>query len=186
MPVRVTVEQQRAVIGIIQNRPVIRQESTRSVLKLGREVPHLEISGGGVSVRIDQAACFDEIGRKLPSEIAKEYRETGLRAALEGIGRRGAEGDFLASIEKGAGVADLALPEEAREVVLAFLPRTRPAIEFLEEPLQFTVTPGRVTVDFTPGTVSVEVPSWPYLRVYLQQEPFIRIQAVPEKIDLAV
>ena len=180
------IEQQRAVIGITQQRPWIEvQESTRPVLALQRQMPRLEISGGGVSVRIDQTECFAERGYKPPAAFADECVRAGRQAAQDGVARRTAEGDFLASIEQEAGIADLVISEEC-EVVLALLPRTRPTIEVLEEPLQFTVAPGRVTLDFTPGTVSVEVPSWPYLRVYLQQEPFIRIRAVPEKIDVAV
>jgi hypothetical protein len=187
VPVRVTVEQQRGVIGIAQNRPVIRQESTRPVLKLSRELPRLQISGGGVSVRIDQTQCFIEKGLKPPSVLANECAGAGRRAALEGITRRAREGDFLASIEEGATVADLALPEEKFEVALALLPRTRPAVEFIEEPLRVNAVPGKVTVDFTPGTVkAVKTPSPPYLHVYLEQEPFVKIQAVPEKIDVAV
>jgi len=185
--VRVVIEQQGAVIGITQQRPWIRvRESTRPVLALQRQMPRLEISGGGVSVRVDQTECFAERGYKPPAVFADECVRAGRQAARDGVARRTAEGDFLASIEQGAGIADLVVPEEKCEVVLALLPRTRPTIEVLEEPLRFTVTPGRVTLDFTPGTVSVGVPSWPYLQVYLQQEPFIRIQAVPEKIDLAV
>lgn len=175
------------MIGIAQNRPAITQESTQPVLQLDRRAPRLEISGGGVSVRVDQTECFIERGYKPPSVLANECAGAGRGAALEGIARRATEGDFLPSVEKGAAIADLALPEEKCEVALALLPRTRPVVELVEEPLRFAVVPGRITVNFTPGTVKVvEVPSWPYLQVYLQQEPFIRIQAVPEKIDVAV
>ncbi|MEW6447581.1 MAG: DUF6470 family protein [Bacillota bacterium] len=183
---RLVVEQQGAVIGIAQNRPAIVQESTRPVFQLDRQAPRLEISGGGVSVRIEQTQCFIERGLKPPSVLANECARAGRGAALEGVARRAREGDFLAAIEEGATVADVALPEEKCEVALALLPRTRPVVEFIEEPLQVNAVPGKVTVDFTPGTVSFEVPSWPYLQVYLQQEPFIRVKAVPEKIDVAV
>lgn len=180
------IEHRGAAIGIAQNRPAVRLENTRPVLKLQRQGPRLEISGGGVSVRIDQTACFAEKGLKPPSVLAGECIDLGRRAALDGIARRAEEGDFLAAVERGAEVADLAVPEEKFEVVFALLPRTRPAIEFVGEPLQIKMFPGRVGVDFTPASVKVEAPPFPYIQTYLRQEPSLRIRAVPDKIDTTV
>jgi hypothetical protein len=184
---RLVVEQQRAVIGIQQSRPRLEvHEGARPVLQLQRQPPRLKISGGEVAVRIDQARCFEERGFKSPGALGREQAERGRRAALEGIARRGAEGDFLASIEKGAEIAALAWPEEEMEVTLALLPRGRPVVEFVEEPLQIRVDAGKVAVSFTPGKLEMEA-SWPpYLRIYLQKTPFVRIRALPEKLDATV
>lgn len=184
---RLVIEHQGGVIGIAQNRLAIAQESTQPVLWLDRQAPRPEISGGGVSVRVDQTECFIERGYKPPSVLANECAGAGRRAALEGIARRATEGDFLAAIEKGAAIADLALSEEKCEVTFALLPRTRPVVEFVETPHRFAVAPGGMRVNFTPGAVKVgEVPSLPYLNVYLKQEPFVKIQAVSAKLDVTV
>lgn len=184
---RLVIEQQRAIIGIQQSRPRLEvRESAPLVLQLRRQLPRLQISGGKVAVRIDQTRCFSERGFKPLSELGREEAELGRQAALEGIARRSAEGDFLAAIEKETGVADLAWPEEKKEVGLALLPRSRPVVEFVEEPLQIRVDAGGVAVSFSPGEIETEAPGPPYVLIYLQRRPFIQVKMLPERLDATV
>lgn len=90
-------------------------------------------------VSIDQSQCWKELGLLSPWDIGAKGAEEGKRAALEAIGRWAEEGDYLAAIEKGNSVADLAadLPEPP-ELILDLLPRTRPKIYFVPEPAIFT------------------------------------------------
>ncbi|WP_123931584.1 DUF6470 family protein [Thermodesulfitimonas autotrophica] len=187
MAVRLVIEQQRAVIGIQQSRPRLEvRESAPPVLQLRRQLPRLQISGGKVAVRIDQTRCFSERGFKPLSELGREQAELGRQAALKGIARRSVEGDFLAAIEKGTGVADLAWPEEKKEVGLALLPRSRPVVEFIEESLQIRVDAGGVAVSFTPGEIEMGAPGPPYVLIYLQRRPFIQVKMLPERLDATV
>uniref|UniRef100_A0A7C1JK80 Uncharacterized protein n=1 Tax=Ammonifex degensii TaxID=42838 RepID=A0A7C1JK80_9THEO len=187
MAVRLVIERQRAIIGIQQSWSRLEvRESAPPVLQLRQQLPRLEISGGEVAVRVDQARCFSERGFKPLSELGREQAEVGRQAALEGIARRSAEGDFLAAIEKGTGVADLDWPEEKVEVGLALLPRSRPVVEIVEEPLRIRVDAGRVAVSFSPGEIKMEAPWPPYVRVYLQKRPFVRIKVLPERLDATV
>lgn len=184
---RLIIEQQRAIIGIQQSRPQLEvRGSALPVLQLRRQPPRLEISGGEVAVRIDQTKCFSERGFKPLSELGREQAELGRQAVLEGIAKRSAEGDLLAAIEKGTGVADLAWPEEKKEVGLALLPRSRPVVEFVKEPLRIKVEAGKVAVNFTPGETEIEAPGPPYVRIYLEKRSFIRMKVLPEGLDATV
>lgn len=124
-----------AAVGVAYQGPAGSYKKLPPAFRLKRQVSQLEITGGQVFVQIDQTRCFAERGLKPPTELAREAARLGTEAALEGIGRWAAEGDFLAAIEKGGTFADLAMPAEKVEVVLALLPQCRPVIEFVYLPL---------------------------------------------------
>lgn len=143
--------------------------------------------GEAFKLEINQYQCFAEAGLKSVFDLIKTYAEEGRAAALEGIGRRAAEGTQMAAIDKGARVEKIVanrIMTGPADITIGFIPQSRPEIsfrggkEYIFKPgkVNINITASHVTHDYKPGS----------LEVYLKQKAEFQINFVPGKLDQQV
>lgn len=92
----------------------------------------VEIHTEQVKVLIDQRQCFNESGLMDNGTLAADVAQRGKQGALEGVGRRVSEGNYMASVKSGkTPIADIAFNNffENKEFNMVTMPRSRPKIE---------------------------------------------------------
>lgn len=186
MDIRIT--QQFAQIGINWRFPELSIQAPPPDITMEIQPPDIIISIDYPQIQIDQTQTLAEIGLKKIVPLEREQAQEAQAIALIGIGRRAGEGDVLANqIGSGSRIfADLAesnLPQP-KESNFDMIPHTPPSI---------TAT-GGIRVQGIMGDVFVDMqPNFPgistqlgYVKVYLEQKPFVKIDVVGNNINMKV
>ncbi len=174
--------------------PQVGIDTTQGQLSIEQKPAQMEITskpaqlqGGGEAFRVEinQYPCWAEVGLKNSTDLLREFAQRGHADALEGIGRRAAEGDQLASIETKVdaivAIATNVLLPPPDEFNIALMPTSRPEINFVGGkkltiepiPVDIKVTPQGAKIDFNPGKVDI----------YLKQKPEFSFEFVGDNID---
>jgi len=174
---QIGIETQRAWMDIRQIPPKAYIEQRPPEVIIDRKLP---------KVYIDQTQCFAESGLKPVLQLAREFYQNGLKAALEATGRIAEEGTRLVRIEDGGNpIADIAYEKGYREYQLTMvqMPKSRPKIEW---------DPGYVNIHWklNPARIEWEVHTMAEIDViphkvdiYMRQWPDIEIRYVGENVD---
>jgi len=139
-------------------------------------------------VHIDTTQTFSEMGLKRFVPLEMEHAQKSQSIVIDGIGRRAYEGDKLASsIGLGnkvfADIAENNLPQPA-EFNVDIIPRTPPKITATGE-ISIEGVMGDVVVDSPPNFPEVNV-QLGYVKTYIEKEPYLKIEAVGNYIDMKI
>jgi hypothetical protein len=110
----------------------------------------LDVRSRKAQVETDFTDYRNAVGALRITELGSQLHEKAVQATIQAIGRIAAEGDQLARIESGSTIAAVAqgeMPTDEVDLSLNMVP-----------PPTFTVTPGGVDVQVTPGELRI---SWP-------------------------
>lgn len=161
---------------LAQKRPDLHLERTAPDLNVAAEKPVLDID-------YTQRLASMELGgiifmaRNLTSKLKAEFA-TNLEKTVQ-TGKR--IGEIENNVSIGQAVFDAAAPKE-REVVLA--PLAPIEISYSPAQLKFSVQMGDIKYTADLGKVSVEDFTCPSVKVFMEKQPYLEIQAVGQAIDL--
>ena len=186
MDIRIT--QQFAQIGIDWRFPELSIQAPPPDITMEIQPPDIIISIDYPQVQIDQTQSLAEIGLKKIVPLEREQAQEAQAIAVSGIGRRAGEGDVLAKqIGSGSRIfAEIAESNlsQPKETNFDMITHTPPRI---------TAT-GGMRVQGIMGDVFVNMqPNFPeistqlgYVKVYLEQKPFVKIDVVGNNVDMKV
>ncbi len=177
---QIGIETQRAWMNIRQIPPKAHIEQRPPEVIIDQKLP---------KVHIDQTQCFAESGLKPVLQLAREFYQEGLKAALEATGRIAEEGTRLLRIEDGGNpIADIAYERAYREYQfnMVQMPKSRPKIEwdmgYLN--INWKINPAKIEWE-TYTTASFDV--IPHkVDIYMKQWPDIEIRYVGNNMDQKV
>lgn len=177
---QIGIETQRAWMNIRQIPPKAHIEQRPPEVIIDQKLP---------KVHIDQTQCFAESGLKPVLQLAREFYQEGLKAALEATGRIAEEGTRLLRIEDGGNpIADIAYERAYREYQfnMVQMPKSRPKIEwdmgYLN--INWKINPAKIEWE-TYTTASFDV--IPHkVDIYMKEWPDIEIRYVGNNMDQKV
>lgn len=123
-------------------------QRTPPLMGLERTPPRVQVRSTPTTIEGDNTALDQQTARLSPQELGRARAAAARAAALEGIGRRAAEGRQLAAIENPAP----ALAEIARTRIGPSNTQAPLRVD-VAEPMRFQVTPGGVRIDSVPGEI---------------------------------
>lgn len=173
-------------LGINRSQGQLSIEQSPGQLEIKSIQATLSLEGEPIRVEIDQYPCRADVGMKNNFDLLKEAAERGRGNALEGIGRRAAEGDQMAAIQNKVD----AIVSQAASVTLqpptefnfTMLPQSRPIINFVGEQtvavqrggVQLSSIPATLTIDYQPSV----------MEIYLQQQASLKMEFVGDNLDI--
>lgn len=182
-----SIHQTYGKIGLeIQNAQLSIQQP-KAQINMHQELPQVQIETTPLEMHIDQQDCWNEVGLKDNAALIYDNGQEARQAAMEGIARRAEEGTRLLSIENG-GKPIIEMAKEAsnpppKTVNIAFLPQSRPKIDFTGGEVHFSLQEGRVDWEVIPQKPIIEVSQYPSVNVYMQQWPSINIEYLGNNLD---
>ncbi|MDA8233880.1 MAG: DUF6470 family protein [Clostridia bacterium] len=186
MDIRIT--QRFAQIGIDWALPELLIKAPPPDMTLQQQAPDIIITIDYPEVHIDQTQTFAEIGLKKIIPLERELAQEAQVTVVNGIGRRANEGDLLAS-QVGFGnkifadIAESNLPQ-IKESNIDIIPRTPPSIT-ASGGIRVQAVMGDVSVDMPPNLPEIEA-NLGYVKIYLEQKPYLKIDFVGNNIDIRV
>ncbi len=179
------IEQTYGKVGVETQNSQLRVSSRQNKLQMNQTHAKIEIDRKLPQVYIDQRECFATAGLKNYYELTREAAQQGMQQAMEYTSRYAADGDALARIEYGGNpIAEIALRNSytEHEFNIDLIPKVRPKIEF-DGHLRFSMRRGEINTQMSnEGLVRINFTE-PKIRVYVAQQPSIRIQYVGSNID---
>lgn len=179
------IAQRPARLGLHIDNAQFELSSKKADLSIKQVQPSLEVERVDSNLEIDYSARLESMGfggfwfmmqsMKLKSD--EKFQENLQKTIF--IGRS------ISQIEKKPSIGNIvfeAMAPPEQEVIIA---ATAPIkISYTPGDISFESKPGMVSVSVDEGKVSVENFTFPSIRVFLEQEPYLEIKAVGETIDL--
>ena len=172
------ISTQKARIGIQTTNAALSYTQPRGQWNMQTQKAQMQVTKGMPQVVIDQTIPFAEAGLKTQPMLMREYADLGRQYVLEGIARRAREGDLMARPPYGNAIPQIIqsrLPLERADFNVAFIPQSRPEIDFTGLEFEINWQIGGVETDFTPRK-----PEFNYtpgrVDIYMEQYPEIRYQ----------
>lgn len=177
---QIGIETHRAWMDIRQIPPKAYIEQRPPEVIIDRKLP---------KVYIDQTQCFAESGLKPVLQLAREFYQDGLKAALEATGRIAEEGTRMVRIEDGGNpIADIAYERAYREYQynIVQMPKSRPKIEwdmgYLN--IDWKINPAKIEWELY---TRAQIDLYPHkVNIYMKQWPHIEIRYVGNNVDLSI
>lgn len=174
---QIGIKTQRAWLDIRQIPPKSHIEQRPPEAIIDRKLP---------KVHIDQTQCFAESGLKPILQLAKEFYQEGMEAALEATGRIAEEGTRLLRIEdRGNPIADIAYERAYRQYQynMVQMPKSRPNIEwdmgYLN--IDWKINPAKIEWEIHTNAINDVIPH--KVDIYMKQWPDIEIRYVGNNVD---
>ncbi|MFC4768253.1 DUF6470 family protein [Effusibacillus consociatus] len=186
--VRLQIHQTFGRIGLEIKHPEVRMKSERPPLEMEIQPPILEITRNGYGeLKIDQSACFSDMGLKPSSELSREAVELAQKDWMEATTRIVQEGELLGHIENPVTVGGLVLDSwgEELDVNVKAVPSHRPNIEFIYHPAESEFHMGEIKVLYRPWTIDRDV-RLGNVKTYMVQYPSIEIKTIGKVFDARV
>jgi len=182
-----SIHQNYGRIGLQTQNAQLSIQQPKAQITMHQELPKLQIERTPLELHIDQQDCWNEVGLKNMDALIRDNAQDGKQVALEGIGRRAEEGTRLMSIENGGNpiiemVKEVNNPPP-RPVNIAFLPQSRPKIDFTGGGVHFSLKEGRVDWEVIPQKPIIEVSQYQSVEVYMLQQPSISIEYLGNNLD---
>lgn len=187
-----TISQTNAQIGIDRTPSFMEIRSTNAKLELHQKQARINIHTEQVKVEIDQYEARASAGMKNNFDFLKDAAVRGYQQAIEFIGKKAADGDTLAAIERGGNpIADIAerdaYPEH--EFGYDYIPKVGPtfnvtgSVTFDPEPngqgihngVEGNYIPGDLSINYTPAKVEIYLKQ--YASINFRYEPDNKIDA---------
>lgn len=151
--------------------------------------PELDIDQKLPQVHIDQTQCFAESGLKPVLQLAHEFYQEGLEAALEAIGRIAEEGTRMMRIEDGGNpIPDIAYENAYKEYEfnMVQMPKSRPKIEWDMGYVNINWKMNAAKIDWETYT-RAQIDLYPHkVDIYMKRWPHIEIRYVGNNVDQRV
>lgn len=184
----IRISQRFAQIGINYTQPQMEIVSKPADMEITQTPPSLDIIIDYPQVHVDLTAARADIGYKPIVPFATEQANRGQASALESINRIAQEGDSLArSAGKGREIIGEIAWNNAfdnYEFNVDMIPHSPPGIR-VSGGIDVNYNPGRVQLNIRPNTPEIQfVPG--NIKIYLEQEPMIKIEAVGTYFDLVI
>lgn len=186
IPNLLSISQTYGQIGLEIERAKLSIEQPKAEINMHQELPQLQIEKTPLQIQIDQQDCWNEVGLKDSKALTYDNAQRAQQIALEAIAEIAEEGNSLMSIENGKDMlvelaADSANPPPA-EFNVAFLPQSKPKIDFVGGELHFSVQEGRFDWQVTPNKPIIDATS-PKVSAYMLKWPSITIEYLGNNLD---
>jgi hypothetical protein len=182
--VQLRMESQMARIGIESRAACLELRTIPARLEMETIPAQLNLHSPRPQLHIDQSRCRASQGYKNNDFFIQDTVSFSRGQAAAGIGRRAYEGDYMAEIEKGNRLEDLALDAPASEAgsSAAGTPTEPPEMYFDVLPLEANYQPGDVEINFTPARVEpTYLPG--QVDIYVRQKNYLNIDWVGQNYD---
>lgn len=179
------IEQQFARIGLNIKKPFLPLKTTQPSIELTIKKPELKLHSPLPKVYIDQRRCFADMEKRTLDDFLRYYAQLGREQALKAIGDIAEEGDLLASIEKGVTIEEISDKGfgEVADYNVTAIPKQPPDITWDVRPVEAELIRGEVDLQLNRGRVeNLFEPG--KVTVYIEQQNYIKIEWVGERLDL--
>ncbi|HYE83655.1 MAG TPA: DUF6470 family protein [Clostridia bacterium] len=184
----ISINRVNGEIGINTTNPKQYIAQPSAELMIDTESPKIEIHTEPVKVLIDQGQCFNESGLMDNGTLAEDVAQRGRQAAIEGIGRRVFEGNFMASVESGGkAIPNISFNNsfDNKEFNMVTMPGSRPKIEVVGGTVDIRIDEGKVSTNAETNPPIIDVVLGD-VEIFLKQEPSISFKFVDNKLDTKV
>lgn len=181
------IDQQYARIGLNIQKPQLNLKTQQPQINMNSSRPEVKIESPKPQITIDQRDCFKSYFKMNINDLTAYFADKGYQDCIEGIQRRVNEGHELASIEKGGSIAGIAVNKMDRtlEFAIKSLPENPPRIEAVIQPVQIDFIPADINIQFQRGSVENRF-QWGKVNVYLEQQNYIKINWIDNKVEKVV
>jgi len=180
---RISIEQQIAEIGVQSTPAQLNISRPRMQMKITNEAPQMEIDKKAPTFKMNRKKINSESGLKGPSELARNFRDSGRAAALRGTKTAGDEGDFIGETRRGGDRISMlsrnkALANATRkaEVNIGLMPQSSPEVVWDMGHLRINWSKHSILIDWD-GEYMPQVTIDPKhsIEVFLRTEPYFRV-----------
>ena len=181
---RISIDQQRAEIGISSTPAQMRITQPRRNMRLKNDIPQMDLKSEMPTFKVNRRKINSESGLKPPMELAKQFRDEGSADALKGARRAKEDGNFLGDVTNpGERVGRLARMRtmsaimDKQQINIGLMPQSTAEITWDKGQTNVEWSGHMLTIDwegdFMPQ-VTVEPPH--SVEVYLRTKPYFRIR----------
>lgn len=180
------ISTQPALIGLNIEKPAIKLEIQDAEIDLQTSCAQVQLEIPKPKVNIDMTQCHQDAGYFKPEAWMREMSQQSFADGMEGIARIARRGDALADISSGANIASVVRSEAAARNSVDFnitaVPKQPPEITAETYPVQIDVKEGEYNLNVNPGNFTNQT-QWANVKMYLLQEPSIKIECVGNSFD---
>ncbi|MGI5901745.1 MAG: DUF6470 family protein [Desulfitobacteriia bacterium] len=171
-------------IGLEINHACYDLKQVKPDLEIQQKPAELNLEITRPDIEIDYTAMLQSLGFGSFEFIGRNYTETVQNEYLLNLENSVRLNDRIGAIENQASIGEIiAQSVEPEEPEVEIVPIAPADIKYIPATLKLEIEPGERDSSFTFGKVSIENYVFPSVRCYLEQEPYLKIEAKGQIFD---
>jgi hypothetical protein len=183
--IEINITQQFARIGLRITNARFDLRHRQPDLEISRKAPELTLDITRPELMVDYTPMLESIGLGNIEYRARTYTAAAREDYLANLEKSVQVGYQIAAIENGQSIGEIIFeafkPQEPGIGLVPLAPvktSYRPAVLNIETEL------GKLEFNFTPGKIRQENFVFPSVRVFWEQEPYLKVEAVGQAVDI--
>lgn len=154
-------------------------------LEISRKAPELTLDITSPELRVDYTPMLESIGLGNIEYRAKSFTAAAREEYLANLEKSVQVGYQIGAIEKGQSIGDIVFEASApREPEIGLVPLAPVKISYRPAVIDVETELGKLEFNFIPGQIRQENFVFPSVKVFWEQEPYLKIEAVGQLVDI--
>ncbi|HHV63597.1 MAG TPA: hypothetical protein GXX46_00740 [Peptococcaceae bacterium] len=154
-------------------------------LEISRKAPELTLDIAWPELMVDYTPMLESIGLGNIEYRAKSFTAAAREEYLANLEKSVQVGYQIGAIEKGQSIGDIVFEASApREPEIGLVPLVPVKISYKPAGLDMETELGKLEFNFIPGEIKQEKFVFPSVKVFWEQKPYLKIEAVGQLVDI--
>jgi hypothetical protein len=181
----IRILQQSAMLGVKTTYPKLELKTSSAVVQRNPGSVDLKIRRTEGGLKLDSSPAREAIGYYSPKAFTRMIAQKGNKVAMEGIGRRAAEGSEMVDVHKnGFVIPDIAERNAWKDPVkVEIAPKPRPRMSYTPDKIQMDVQASQDQYAVSRSQYDSHL-NWGHVEVYIRQQNQIKVDWTGNLLDL--